>query len=167
MVQPEALAVGQRDSQVRKLRCLANRGNRANRLLLAAKLTTAAGRFLLNLAQCTGDIRRRDAEGRHARRIELNPNLTFDSAKPLEPTDSGKRENSLGNGVIHKPRKLLLIKPGRRYGVGQNGRTYARGSTDGRLQKIIRQIRPDAVNRVLGFDQRVRQVLLQHEFDLD
>ena len=167
LVQPEHPAVRQGDSQRGKFLRLAYRGDGAQRLFLATELAPAAGRLLLNLAQCAGDIAGGNAQRRHAGRIHFDQHFALHTANALETADACDAQHRLRDDVVDKPRECFLVHARGRNGEGQDRGADAGGRTHGGLHEFCRQIGPDAVHGILGFNQRVGQVLFQHELHPD
>jgi hypothetical protein len=121
----------------------------------------------LNLAQRAGDIAGGNAQRRHPGRIDFDQHLTLYTANALEAADARDAQHRLRDDVVDKPRERFFVHARGRNGEGLDRGANAGGRTHGGLQKLRRQIGPNAVHGILGFNQRVRKILFQHEFDPD
>ena len=123
--------------------------------------------MLLRLQQGMRHVRGRHAKRRQPHRIRLDPHFALNPAHALEFAGAGYGEDGLGHRIIDEPAQGFLVHARGRDGIHER-RIPTRGDrTDGRLLHGGGQLRADAVHRILGFDQRIGEVLLQHELHGD
>ncbi len=94
-----------------------------DRLLAATDLRATAGGIEVELPDLLVDLDSRDAQRLHAGGIELDADLTIDTATARHLRDAGDTEQPLRDGVVHEPGELLLGQGCRIDGVVRDSAT--------------------------------------------
>jgi hypothetical protein len=109
--QPGKAPAGKHDLRVAERSSAVGLTEHADRLLAASDLGASAGGVEVERAQLLIDLSGGDAERLHARRVELDAYLTADAAATRHLRHALDGQQSLGDGVVHEPRQILVREP--------------------------------------------------------
>ncbi len=112
-------------------------------------------------------VGRSHAEGNESHRIHFDAHFALDTADAIEAADTAHTQHCLRDFVIDEPGQRFFIQP--RRGDREHLDRFVRDGhgADRRLLEIGGQFGAHAIHRVLGFDERVREILLDDELDDD
>ena len=110
LVEANMAPVFERNVKPRELGGGLDRCNRAHRLLGAADIAAAAGRFLLHQLEAARDIECGDLQRGHLVGVELDAHLAINSTHALDSAHAGHAKQALGHGVVDKPAQRLIIQ---------------------------------------------------------
>src|SRR5574337_581555 len=144
LVKKDAPPVRQHDVHRRQLVGTLHRRDGAHRLFDPADVRPTARRFLLHRTQLPRNVGGCHVERQHARRVELDANLTRHATDPCHGTNAAPGKQCVTNGVVHEPRKRLVVHPRRGDRVGQDRRTCHADLADHGVLEVGRQFGADA-----------------------